>query len=72
MGGGLALALASHAAKLGKPIQAAISCYGTAPAFDMSLIGKETAVQGHFGGKVIEYSVSLCKKIKYHLSFFLI
>jgi carboxymethylenebutenolidase len=69
MCGGLTFALASHAAKQRKPTQAAISCYGTVPAFDMSLIGKETAVQGHFGSKVIEYPVSLWKKIKYHQVF---
>lgn len=52
MGGGLTLALASHAEKIGKPIQVAISCYGTAPAsFDVTNL-KHTAVQGHFGGKV--------------------
>lgn len=50
MGGGLALALASHATKIGKPIQAAIACYGTAPAFDMTII-KDTAISGHFAGK---------------------
>lgn len=53
MGGGLTLALAAHAAKIGKPIQVAVSCYGTAPAsFDVTNL-KDTAVQGHFGGKVI-------------------
>jgi carboxymethylenebutenolidase len=54
MGGGLALALATHAAKAGKPIQAAVGCYGTPPepSFDVSLITEATAVQGHFGGKV--------------------
>lgn len=52
MGGGLTLALAAHAAKIGKPIQVAVPCYGTAPAtFDVTNL-KDTAVQGHFGGKV--------------------
>ncbi|KAG2235059.1 dienelactone hydrolase [Thamnidium elegans] len=51
MGGGLSLALASHANKIGKPIQVAIPCYGTAPAsFEITNL-KDTAVQGHFGGK---------------------
>lgn len=55
MGGGLTLALAAHATKIGKPIQAAIPCYGTAPAsFDVTII-KDTAVQAHFGGKVYGY-----------------
>lgn len=54
MGGGLTLALAAHACKIGKPIQAAVPCYGTAPepTFDPSLITEATAVQGHFGGLV--------------------
>jgi carboxymethylenebutenolidase len=56
MGGGLSLALASHATRIGKPIQAAIACYGTAPAdFDVTII-KDTAIQGHFAGKVKLYS----------------
>ncbi|CAO3691113.1 hypothetical protein G6F70_006525 [Rhizopus microsporus] len=51
MGGGLSFALAADAAKRGKPIQAAVGCYGTPPDhFDLSLI-KDTAIQGHFGGK---------------------
>ncbi|KAI8884220.1 dienelactone hydrolase [Backusella circina FSU 941] len=51
MGGGLSLALASHATQIGKPIQVAVACYGSAPAdFDVTII-KETAIQGHFAGK---------------------
>ncbi|KAI8985119.1 dienelactone hydrolase [Pilobolus umbonatus] len=52
MGGGLSLALASHASKIGKPIQSAVVCYGSPPEqFDVTLIDKQTAIQGHFGGK---------------------
>lgn len=53
MGGGLSLALATHAQKIGKPIQAAIACYGTPPeSFDVTTITDATAIQGHFGGQV--------------------
>lgn len=62
MGGGLSLALASHANKIGKPIQVAIPCYGTSPAsFDITNL-KDTAVQGHFGGKVMYTSRNLKNK----------
>ncbi|CAO3658839.1 unnamed protein product [Rhizopus stolonifer] len=51
MGGGLSFALAVDSAKRNSPIQAAVGCYGTCPDnFDVSLI-KDTAIQGHFGGK---------------------
>ncbi|KAI8146303.1 dienelactone hydrolase [Fennellomyces sp. T-0311] len=53
MGGGLSLALASRMAEKPRPLKAAVTCYGTPPAdlFDVRDITRQTAVQGHFGGK---------------------
>ncbi|CAO3635490.1 unnamed protein product [Cunninghamella blakesleeana] len=53
MGGALTLAYATNATISGKPIQAAVPCYGTPPAdaFDVTKITDATAVQGHFGGQ---------------------
>ncbi|ORY97394.1 dienelactone hydrolase [Syncephalastrum racemosum] len=53
MGGGLSLALAARLAETRHPLQAAVTCYGTAPRdqFDVRNITKVTPVQGHFGGK---------------------
>ncbi|KAI8097763.1 dienelactone hydrolase [Halteromyces radiatus] len=52
MGGALSLALASHAAQVEIPIQAAVACYGIPPDnFDVTKITDATAIQGHFGGK---------------------
>lgn len=48
------IAYATKATISGKPIQAAVPCYGTPPAdaFDVTKITDATAVQGHFGGQV--------------------
>ncbi|KAI8884415.1 alpha/beta-hydrolase [Backusella circina FSU 941] len=52
VGGGLSLALATDATKNGKPLQATVTFYGipSQDVFDTTII-RDTAIQGHFGGK---------------------